>query len=119
MRSHLYIDTSVIGGCLDEEFSEYSLKLIDEFKNGNKILNISDLTLSELEEAPSEVRKVLEQIPERFKEYLSLDEESKMLAEKYIKENVVGSNYLIDARHIAIATINKVDVLVSWNLTYS
>ena len=28
MRSHLYIDTSVIGGCLDEEFSEYSLKLM-------------------------------------------------------------------------------------------
>ncbi len=118
MKSHLYIDTSVIGGCLDEEFSEYSLKLIDEFKNGNKILNISDLTLSELEEAPSEVRKVLEQIPEKFKEYLSLDEESKMLAEKYIKENVVSSNYLIDAQHIAIATINKVDVLVSWNFKH-
>ena len=118
MGFRLYIDTSVIGGCLDEEFSEYSLKLIDEFKNGNKILNISDLTLEELEEAPSDVRKILGQIPEKHKEYLSLDEEAKMLADRYIKEKVVSSNYLIDAQHIAIATINKVDVLVSWNFKH-
>ena len=118
MKLNLYIDTSVIGGCFDDEFSEISLKLIDEFKNGNKVLNISDLTLSELEDAPSEVRKVLEQIPDEYKEYLYLDEESRILAEKYIKEKVVSPNYLIDAQHIAIATINKVDVLVSWNFKH-
>ena len=32
MKSRLYTDTSVIGGCFDNEFSEISLKLIDEFK---------------------------------------------------------------------------------------
>jgi predicted nucleic acid-binding protein len=118
MKLKLYIDTSVIGGCFDDEFSEISLKLIDEFKNGNKILSISDLTLNELQEAPTEVKNVLKQIPEDFKEYLSLDEESKVLAEKYIKEKIVSPNYLIDAQHIAIATTNKVDVLVSWNFKH-
>lgn len=118
MKLHLYIDTSVIGGCLDKEFSEFSIKLINEFKRGNKILTISDLTLSELESAPDEVREVLKQIPENHKEYLFLDEEAKILAEKYIKERAVSKNFLIDAQHIALATINKVDILVSWNFKH-
>ncbi len=118
MKLQSYIDTSVIGGCLDEEFSEYSFKLVYEFKSGSKKLNISDLTLSELEEAPLEVREILAQIPEKHKEYLTLNEESKILAEKYIKEKAVSSRNLIDAQHIAIATINKVDVLVSWNFKH-
>ena len=115
MRLRLYIDTSVIGGCFDEEFSEFSLKLIGEFKTGNKIINISDLTLEELENAPSEVREVLKQIPDDNIEYLSLNEEAIILAERYIKEKIVSSKYLLDAQHIAIATINRSDVLVSWN----
>jgi len=118
MRLRLYIDTSVIGGCFDEEFSEFSLKLIDEFKTGNKIINISDLTLEELENAPSEVREVLKQIPDDNIEYLSLDEEAIILAERYIKEKIVSSKYLLDAQHIAIATVNRSDVLVSWNFKH-
>ena len=30
-RPRVYMDTSVIGGCFDEEFKEYSLQLFDEF----------------------------------------------------------------------------------------
>ena len=30
----IYIDTSVIGGCYDDEFAEWSKKLIEEFKAG-------------------------------------------------------------------------------------
>jgi len=30
-RPRIYVDTSVIGGCFDEEFDEYSLLLFDEF----------------------------------------------------------------------------------------
>ena len=118
MKLRLYIDTSVIGGCFDEEFSEFSLKLIEEFKTGQKIMNISDLTLKELEDAPSEVREVLQQIPDDNIEYLSLNEEAIKLAERYIKEKIVSSKYLLDAQHIAIATINRSDVLVSWNFRH-
>jgi len=118
MKLRLYTDTSVIGGCFDEEFLETSLKLIDEFKNGNKIIIISDLTIKELENAPSEVRKILGQIPEKHKEYLFFNEEAKMLAQRYIKEKVVSLKNLLDAQHIATATINRVDVLVSWNFKH-
>jgi hypothetical protein len=32
----VYVDTSVVGGCFDVEFEEWSNKLIEEFKLGLK-----------------------------------------------------------------------------------
>ena len=40
------------------------------------------------------------------------------LAEKYVFENIVGKTSLADCQHIALATINKADVLVSWNFQH-
>jgi len=44
----VYIDTSVIGGCLDEEFQEYSLALFDAARTGRARLVVSDVTLVNL-----------------------------------------------------------------------
>ena len=40
------------------------------------------------------------------------------LADSYIAENVVGKTSIEDCRHIAMATIHKVDVLASWNFKH-
>ena len=53
-RPRIYLDTSVIGGCFDEEFDEYSLQLFDDFISGKKIPIIPDIVLFELVEAPEE-----------------------------------------------------------------
>ena len=37
---------------------------------------------------------------------------------KYITDGAVTMKFFEDALHIAIATINKVDVLVSWNFKH-
>jgi hypothetical protein len=46
------------------------------------------------------------------------DDESEHLAEQYIKEGAINRSSEEDALHIAIATVNKVDVLVSWNFKH-
>ena len=56
MKQRIYIDTSVIGGCFDTEFKEWSVKLFEEFQSGNKIAAISDITLDELSFSRPEVR---------------------------------------------------------------
>ena len=48
MVQRIYIDTSVIGGCFDEEFKVWSDKLILEFLSGQKIAVISDVTIDEV-----------------------------------------------------------------------
>ena len=114
----IYIDTSVIGGYFDEEFKEWSKRLIDEFKIGKKTVIISDVTLGELEDAPKHVRELIGTIPEKQKEIVLLDDEARELSSLYIKEKIVTPKSLLDTRHIAIATINRADILVSWNFKH-
>jgi hypothetical protein len=40
------------------------------------------------------------------------------LADKYISENVVGKTSRDDCIHIALATLNRADVLISWNFKH-
>jgi hypothetical protein len=92
--------------------------LMWEFNLGLKIAVISDLTLRELEDAPSNVKNLFEVIPEKHRELVMLDDESKELALLYIREGLISEESLVDAQHIAIATVNKVDLLVSWNFKH-
>lgn len=118
LRPRIYVDTSVIGGCLDDEFEKFSNQLFEEFISGKKKLVISDLVLFELEGAPENVREVLNKVAEDDIEYIFLNEESVSLANAYLKEGVIAEHSLSDARHIAIATVERVDVLVSWNFKH-
>ena len=118
MRLRIYINTSVIGGCLDEEFKDASKILIDKFKRGEMTAVISELTMLELRNAPQKVQDILKEIPEENIEHVELTEEAVNLAHRYISERVIGEGKLVDAEHIAIATINRVDVLVSWNFRH-
>jgi hypothetical protein len=115
MKPRIYIDTSVIGGCFDEEFAVWSLKLFDDFRRGSKTAVISDVTRRELEGAPKNIKEVLLSLPERSVENVFLSDEAEQLASHYLKNGVVGKKHVIDAQHIAIASVERVDVLVSWN----
>lgn len=118
MKARIYIDTSVIGGCLDRAFAAYSRRLLDRFHAGEFIAVVSDLTRVELMEAPAAVRAVFEAIPEAHREDVDFTEEAAELANRYIAANVVGEANRADAQHIAMATVNRVDVLVSWNFRH-
>ena len=115
MKRRIYTDTSVIGGCLDVEFEDASRQLMDMFKLGEATLVLSDLTLLELQNAPADVRAVLEEVPAEHREYVELTEEAAILAQRYIDAGVIVATKRVDAQHIAIATISRVEVLVSWN----
>ncbi len=114
----LYFDTSVIGGYYDTEFEKESKMLFDEIKNGNFHLIYSSVTEDELLEAPERVRNLLDSIPNNAKTKVELSQEAVDLGDSYISENVVGKTSREDCFHIALATINRVDVLVSWNFKH-
>jgi hypothetical protein len=118
VKLRIYTDTSVIGGCLDPEFQVPSSRLVEKFKVGEAIIVLSELTRLELVDAPEKVRDILKAIPEEYREYLDLTTEAMELAERYLDEGVIGPGKRIDAQHIAIATISRVDVLVSWNFRH-
>ncbi len=118
MKQKIYIDTSVIGGCFDIEFEEWSNLLFDDFKSGLKIAVISDITLDELTGAPKRVQENFKTINDDFTELILADNECRNLADLYLLEGAVSKKFYEDALHIAIATINKVNVLASWNFKH-
>lgn len=115
MKQRIYIDTSVVGGFFDSEFSETTHGLFERLEKKEIIFVVSDLLELELIGAPQKVRELLYKYPPTSFERIRLSKEAIELADKYIEEKVVGRTSLEDCRHIALATIHKVDVLVSWN----
>ena len=92
--------------------------LFKRLENNEIVFVISDLLDLELTGAPQNVRELLYKLtPDKF-ERVQLTEEAIKLADSYISEKVVGKTSLEDCRHIALATINRVDVLASWNFKH-
>jgi hypothetical protein len=70
---------------------------------------------AELLRAPEQVREFLATLPATQIENIRLTAEAAELADQYIAAKVVGQTSRADCQHIAMATLAKVDVLVSWN----
>lgn len=117
-KDRIYIDTSIVGGYFDIEFELETKLLFKKLENGEVIFVVSDLLDIELDRAPERIKKLLYQYPDDFFERVSLTLEAKELGEQYVIEKVVGQTSIEDCYHIAMATINNVDVLASWNFKH-
>ena len=114
----VYTDTSVIGGCYDKEFQEWSMALWDEFIAGSKHIIFSELTAQELEFAREEIKELINEIPLENRTDILITDEAVKLAETYITEGALSNKSYNDALHIALATLNNVDILASWNFKH-
>ena len=117
-KTTIYVDTSVIGGCCDPEFRELSLNLLSDFRSGMFILFLSELTDAEVQDAPDEVKMIYSEFRSCATVIIKLTAEAAELANAYLAHNILNQNYLNDARHIAMATVAGVDLLVSWNFKH-
>ncbi len=115
MRPRIYIDTSVVGGCFDEEFKAAAQSLFKRLEKNEVKFVISDLLELELIQSPKHVSDLLLNYPTDRFERIELTQEIMDLADKYMTEKVVGKTRRGDCRHIALATINGADVLACWN----
>jgi len=108
----------VVGGYFDDDFAVETKQFFEKVESGDFSLVVSDLLRAELEQAPARVRDYLSRFSGSQIEEVIRTDEALDLADLYIAGKVVGATSLADCRHIAIATINKVDVLVSWNFKH-
>jgi predicted nucleic acid-binding protein len=113
-----YFDTSVFGGVYDKEFDEATLQLFERVHLGKVICVFSDLTETELSNAPETVRAHFKSLPKQHIERVMVTDEILALASQYVAAKVVGQTSFDDCIHIATATIYKADILVSWNFRH-
>ena len=118
-KMRVYLDTSVISALFDERNPERK-SLTEAFFGGigNFEAFISEITVVEIERTPNtELRSKMKDAILQFS-VLSLTDDVERLANLYIRYGAVPENYPEDAYHIAIAVINEVDYLLSWNFKH-
>lgn len=115
-KLRLYLDTSVISALFDEKVP-YRMSLTKEFwKSINEFdIFISEEVIAEIEETPEQgIREKMLQVVKKIN-ILKLTEEAEWLSAEYVRYGAVPERYRRDALHIAIATVNNMDALLSWN----
>ena len=117
-RLRIYADTSVIGGCFDRDFQQESRTLLQMAKDGKLILLVSDILALELERAPRKVAEEFVSLPPECLEAVSNLEEAERLRDLYLEAEVVGRARKMDAHHVALATVARADMIVSWNFKH-
>lgn len=118
MQQRFYFDTSVFGGLFDAEFEEETTLLFEMVSLGQIRCVYSNLTETELANAPERVRNAFLNLDDCLKEKVLVTSEALQLAQTYVNEKVIGETSLDDCIHIATATLSKVDMLVSWNFKH-
>ena len=88
---------------------------MDEIRHGWWTAVISDITERELKFTPVSVQEVFARLPRRSVEKVRFGRAAETLAKQYIFEGALNEQFLVDARHIAVATVSHVEVFVSWN----
>jgi predicted nucleic acid-binding protein len=117
-KKRIYVDTSVVLGKFDE--NESRRRDTEQFwhavQSNEVVALISDVLREELADSSEQVRKFIAELPEsQFERVVSTDE-SNTLAKRYVAERVVTGRSMKDCKHVAIATVNHADGIVSWNL---
>jgi hypothetical protein len=80
---------------------------------------ISELVLDEINRAQPPLRtKLLEAVARLPAENLTITREAEGLAERYVRDGAVPARYRDDALHVAIAVLNGLDVVVTWNMKH-
>lgn len=117
-KQRIYLDTSVFGGYFDSEFDAFTKPLFDRIQKGEFKILLSPVLQKELKPAPEKITDLIKKLNNKHIESLEENDEVLDLAIEYIAEKVVGKTSYADCLHIALAIINRADLLVSWNFKH-
>jgi len=115
----VYLDTSVFSAYFDTR-NVPRMKQTREFWRvlDNYDLYISTIVLDELNGISDEkLKKQVSDLTGKF-DVMELDDESWNLADIYLEEGIIPMKELNDALHLASATCNGIDILISWNFNH-
>jgi len=121
-RIKYYLDTTIFNFVFtedDREKRDITLKLFKDLPLIAEGIYISDEVIREISRAPEPRKSQLEGLLGETNPYLlEMGIEAEELAERYIKEGIIPERYRGDALHIAVAVINGIDAIISWNFEH-
>ncbi|WP_263792047.1 hypothetical protein [Salinibacter sp.] len=91
---------------------------MEDFRRGRFRPVVSDAIDADIQDAPSEVRHTYFDLLDLEHRFVETTEEAERLANTYLEREILTPNYYDDALHIALSTVEEVDVLTSWNFKH-
>jgi hypothetical protein len=120
----IYLDTSVINFLFADDAPEFKQVTEDFFAEyvAKQIYEVyaSDIVILEIMKTNDlQKRNQLLSIIQKYQiPLLSLNQEAEQLAKKYIDEGIIPAKKLEDAQHIGLATVEQINILLSWNFKH-
>jgi hypothetical protein len=117
MITRVYADTSVFGGAFDAEFQRPTQAFLEQVRQGLFNLVSSAVVGREIEVAPPHVRASYDDLIS-LAEIVDVTEEALALRSAYLEADIVGQRCSDDALHVALATVSRCPLIVSWNFKH-
>jgi predicted nucleic acid-binding protein len=118
MNGKVYLDTSVISALFDHRTPERMSMTKSAWERlKNYEIHLSDRVIEELNRVSEPLREKFFKVIEDFT-VLSVSEDAHSLAKAYIEQGIFPEKYYDDALHVAIASVNQIEILLSWNFTH-
>ena len=118
----IYLETTIFNFPFADDAPQYkadTLRLFTEIKAGKFKPFTSEYVTQELEAATDSMREDrLRLIKEYDIEVISVSDEAERLAVAYIEAGIIPQAYGTDSFHIAAATVNALDFIVSLNFRH-
>ncbi len=113
----IYLDTSVPNAVLDPKNLQRQSETkalwtrLDQYR-----VFISYLVLGEIDQTPDPQKQgQLRDLVKGFQVLPTDDPEVEFLALAYVQARIIPTTHIDDATHIAVASVNRLDAVVSWN----
>jgi hypothetical protein len=117
MATRVYADTSVCGGVFDPEFAHSSKLFFDMVRSGSFDLVVSAVVQAEIAPAPLAVRALLDELLPQA-EVVGITTDALNLRNAYLQAEIVSPAWAEDALHVALATLARCSMIVSWNFKH-
>jgi predicted nucleic acid-binding protein len=113
----IYADTSVFGGVFDEEFERPSKAFFKAVRKAKFALVTSELVRQEIQAGPNSVQELfLDILP--IADVAEITAETLKLQQAYTDAGILPVKQSTDALHVALATLSKASLIVSWNFKH-
>ena len=120
-KPKIYLETTLFNFYFDTERDSHidTVKLFKEISENKYKAFTSQYVINKLEKAPETKRvKMLNLILEYDIPVLEPNEEAAKLADIYVAEGIIPQKYRTDGLHIAIASVNELDMIISMNFQH-
>jgi hypothetical protein len=116
MKKSIYLETSVIGAYLDngEPFRRDLTIRWWEHEMADYAPFISPLVVRELERTDEPRRSAYLNLVRNVPQF-EVTDEAAILAEGYVSRGIFHRKYIGNALHVALASVNKADLIVTWD----